>query len=140
MRRSPCQNVDAESVSPFGSHAYSKEELVAEMGAAFLCAQAGIDYLRLLERNNKRPEAVSFIYALIADQPEKPDLRGRLAEFHLREGKVGMAISELDQLAIYYEDNGDIRNAVRTVEQILRLEPLNREEYETALLRLRSQL
>lgn len=98
------------------------------------------NYLRLLERNNKRPEAVSFIYALIADQPEKPDLRGRLAEFHLREGKVGMAISELDQLAIYYEDNGDIRNAVRTVEQILRLEPLNREEYETALLRLRSQL
>jgi antirestriction protein ArdC len=28
--------------APFGSHAYSKEELVAEMGAAFLCAESGI--------------------------------------------------------------------------------------------------
>ncbi len=29
--------------SYFGSHNYSKEELVAEMGAAFLCGEAGID-------------------------------------------------------------------------------------------------
>lgn len=29
--------------SYFGSHEYSKEELVAEMGAAFLCGHAGID-------------------------------------------------------------------------------------------------
>src|SRR4030095_16427188 len=28
--------------SAFGSQSYSKEELVAEMGAAFLCGQAGI--------------------------------------------------------------------------------------------------
>jgi antirestriction protein ArdC len=27
----------------FGSHAYSKEELIAEMGAAFLCGHAGIE-------------------------------------------------------------------------------------------------
>ena len=30
------------TTSPFGSEEYSKEELVAEMGAAFLCAQTGI--------------------------------------------------------------------------------------------------
>jgi antirestriction protein ArdC len=30
-------------VSPFGSETYSKEELVAEFGAAFLCAHAGIE-------------------------------------------------------------------------------------------------
>jgi len=29
--------------APFGSPTYSREELVAEMGAAFLCATAGID-------------------------------------------------------------------------------------------------
>ena len=35
----------AEITKPsyFGSHDYSKEELVAELGAAFLCAEAGID-------------------------------------------------------------------------------------------------
>lgn len=32
-----------ETPAPFGSPIYSKEELVAEFGAAFLCAQAGID-------------------------------------------------------------------------------------------------
>jgi len=31
-----------EGAAPFGSHTYSKEELVAEMGAAFLSGQAGI--------------------------------------------------------------------------------------------------
>ena len=30
-------------VAGFGSHEYSKEELVAEMGAAFLCGHAGIE-------------------------------------------------------------------------------------------------
>ena len=32
-----------ETPAPFGSDVYSREELVAEFGAAFLCAQAGID-------------------------------------------------------------------------------------------------
>ena len=32
-----------ESVAAFGSEVYSKEELVAEIGAAMLCAHAGID-------------------------------------------------------------------------------------------------
>jgi len=32
-----------EDVAAFGSATYSKEELVAEMGAAFLCAEHGID-------------------------------------------------------------------------------------------------
>ena len=39
---------------PFGSHAYSKEELVAELGAAFLCARAGVE--------NKAVEANSAAY------------------------------------------------------------------------------
>jgi antirestriction protein ArdC len=30
-------------VVPFGSETYSREELVAEFGAAFLCAHAGIE-------------------------------------------------------------------------------------------------
>jgi len=34
---------DIEHVKPFGSVEYSKEELIAEMGAAFLCAVAGIE-------------------------------------------------------------------------------------------------
>jgi len=50
----------------FGSHSYSKEELVAEMGAAFLCGHTGIEklviensasyidsWLRRLKKDNK---------------------------------------------------------------------------------------
>ena len=33
----------------FGSHEYSREELVAEMGAAFLCGHCGIDAATLSE-------------------------------------------------------------------------------------------
>jgi antirestriction protein ArdC len=32
-----------EKLAAFGSHDYSKEELIAEMGAAFLCAETGIE-------------------------------------------------------------------------------------------------
>jgi antirestriction protein ArdC len=35
----------------FGDEAYSKEELVAEMGAAFLCAEAGIENAAVLENS-----------------------------------------------------------------------------------------
>lgn len=37
--------INGKSVHPFGSEPYGREELVAEMGAAFLCAQAGIDHV-----------------------------------------------------------------------------------------------
>lgn len=38
---------DLTKIAAFGSHDYSKEELVAEMAAAFLCAEAGIDNVTL---------------------------------------------------------------------------------------------
>ncbi len=36
------RGLDAE-LPPFGSPAYSREELIAELGGAFLCADVGID-------------------------------------------------------------------------------------------------
>lgn len=40
--KSRLDRLGEETPSPFGSREYSKEELVAEMGSAFLCAVAGI--------------------------------------------------------------------------------------------------
>lgn len=37
--------------NPFASVGYSKEELVAEMGASFLCSRTGIDYKELTENS-----------------------------------------------------------------------------------------
>ncbi|WP_407458143.1 ArdC family protein [Fibrobacter sp.] len=42
---------DGDSSSPFGSPSYSREELVAEMGASFLLNQLGIANSRTLEQN-----------------------------------------------------------------------------------------
>ena len=42
MHKKRC-NREREEGRSFGDHEYSKEELVAEMGAAYLCAHAGID-------------------------------------------------------------------------------------------------
>src|SRR5207302_4000497 len=36
----------------FGSHEYSREELIAEMGAAFLCGHCGIDAATLAESSS----------------------------------------------------------------------------------------
>ena len=57
---------EISKISPFGSHDYSKEELVAEMGSAFLCGCCGIEpstienqaayiqnWLTKLQRNKK---------------------------------------------------------------------------------------
>jgi antirestriction protein ArdC len=41
--RSRLHRKGLDELAPFGSPAYSKEELVAEMGAAFLCGASGID-------------------------------------------------------------------------------------------------
>ena len=38
-------------LTPFGTKQYSKEELVAEMGAAFLSSHAGIDYEVITENS-----------------------------------------------------------------------------------------
>ena len=55
-----------KDIAPFGSANYSREELIAEMGAAFLCGTAGIGnvtiensaayikgWLKVLENDNK---------------------------------------------------------------------------------------
>jgi antirestriction protein ArdC len=52
------------NLAAFGSHAYSKEELIAEMGAAFLCACAGIETATL---DNSASYIQSWITVLKGD-------------------------------------------------------------------------
>lgn len=55
----------AVAAPSFGSHAYSKEELVAEMSAAFLCAEAGIDLQTI---DNSAAYIASWLSALRNDR------------------------------------------------------------------------
>ena len=43
MKESRCNRKEAQGLAAFGSNDYSREELVAEMGAAMLCSVAGLD-------------------------------------------------------------------------------------------------
>lgn len=43
MKESRCNRKEAQGLAAFGSDNYSREELVAEMGAAMLCTVAGLD-------------------------------------------------------------------------------------------------
>ena len=51
--------------APFGSPSYAREELVAEMGSAFLCGRAGIDVPPLME--NSAAYLANWIQVLRAD-------------------------------------------------------------------------
>jgi antirestriction protein ArdC len=55
----------AEHAAAFGSATYSKEELVAELGSAFLCAETGISSDNLIE--NSVAYVQSWIKALKND-------------------------------------------------------------------------
>jgi antirestriction protein ArdC len=50
---------------PFGCEDYSKEELIAELGSAFLCAEAGIDNSEL---DNSAAYIQSWLKALKNDK------------------------------------------------------------------------
>jgi antirestriction protein ArdC len=55
---------DADKVAAFGTAVYSKEELVAEMGSAFLCAKAGIENSTV---NNSAAYIASWLKVLKSD-------------------------------------------------------------------------
>jgi antirestriction protein ArdC len=55
----------AEPPPPFGSPDYSREELVAELGAAFLCAHSGISNATL---ENSAAYVAGWLRALKADR------------------------------------------------------------------------
>ena len=86
----------ASGVAAFGSQTYSKEELVAEIGSAFLCSEAGIDtassrknnaayiqsWLRVLKNDKKfivsaASRAEKAVEMILGSRGESPDSPGR---------------------------------------------------------------
>jgi len=65
MKESRCNRQPECGFAFFGSHAYSREELVAEMGAAMLCSNFGIDDSKTF--NNSVAYLQSWIKALAND-------------------------------------------------------------------------
>jgi tetratricopeptide (TPR) repeat protein len=98
------------------------------------------NYINLLENSHHREEALAFVTGVIVEQPDKSELHRRMADLYLREGKVQQAIAELDTLADAYAYSGDTDQAIVTVEEIIRLNPPDRDAYEIALVKLRNAM
>jgi antirestriction protein ArdC len=83
----------------FGTHKYSHEELVAEMGAAYLCARAGIDCPAVTE--NSAAYMASWLRTLSADKTVLLKAAGKssAAVEYILTGKVPVRSSEAAPMA-----------------------------------------
>ncbi|MEN4012154.1 MAG: tetratricopeptide repeat protein [Chloroflexota bacterium] len=96
------------------------------------------NFLNYLEGAHRRDTALAFVNSLLFEQPEKFELRLRLADLYTKNQKPKEAVAELDVVADAYVETNEYDSAVKVVEQIIRLNPPNRAEYEAALVKLRA--
>ncbi len=96
------------------------------------------NYLALLVSSKRMQEAVQFLENLVADEPERPHIRRRLAELYKRLGRKDDAIAQLDAAGDLLLAAGDKTGALQVIEAILALNPSNAPEYQQALAKIKS--
>jgi thioredoxin-like negative regulator of GroEL len=75
---------------------------------------------------------------LVAERPEKMELRKRLSDLYVRNGQVDMAVEHLDAIADAYLTTGNRQAAMNMLLTIIALNPPQVAEYQYALSQLRS--
>lgn len=94
-------------------------------------------YLAVMENAGKRPQAIRFVEELMAEYPERLELRKRLADLYVRSGEIDKAVNELDELADMLMSRNNRAAALAIVQAIISLNPANVEEYRAVLKELR---
>jgi len=94
-------------------------------------------FATLLENSGKRPKAIDFLGAIIAELPEHYELRKRLADAYVRDGQVIGAVEQLDIIADARLEEGNHDEAVAIMEMIINLNPPNVDDYRRALVQMR---
>jgi tetratricopeptide (TPR) repeat protein len=93
-------------------------------------------FATLLENSGKRPKAVDFLNAVVAELPEHRELHKRLADTYVRDGQVIAAVEQLDIIADSYLEAGNHDEAVAAMEMIINLNPPNVNDYRRALAQM----
>jgi tetratricopeptide (TPR) repeat protein len=93
-------------------------------------------FATLLENSGKRSQAIDFLGAVIAEQPDHHELRKRLADTFLRDGQVIAAVEQLDIVADAHLNAGEHDEAVAIMEMIVNLNPPNVNDYRRALAQM----
>ncbi len=94
-------------------------------------------FISLLESAGRRKQALDFLNDLLVEQGNNMDLRRRLADLYVRDGRVPEAIAQLDAVAEVYMDEGKMMEAINMLETIIALKPANAGEYKAALEEMR---
>jgi tetratricopeptide (TPR) repeat protein len=94
----------------------------------------------LYERTGETEQLVPVVGDMAAMQPQNAALRNYLIDLLVRVGRQPQAIAELDALGEIQLNSGQPRQAIRTVERIITLEPANAEDYRELLAQLQKSL
>ncbi len=97
-------------------------------------------YMSHLESQNKNDLSLGFLEDLIRDHGDEPLLKRTLAALLQRSGRMGEAISTLDQLGEVLLEKGDKQGAMEVINQIVLMNPPNVEDYRALLNQMRSGL
>jgi predicted Zn-dependent protease len=97
------------------------------------------NYLAYLDSRGLRAEAIPFLEGLARENPGQAILQSYLADEYARTGWVKEAIAQLDVLGENLLQAGDRAGAIRTVEKIMAMNPLNLEDYKRLLQKLRAE-
>lgn len=98
------------------------------------------EYLAFLEGSGRIPAAIHFINDLLVDNADRLNLRRRLADLYIRNGRTVEAVAQLDAAADALVSDGKHYEAVNLLETIVSLNPPNVNEYKAALESLRRDM
>lgn len=94
-------------------------------------------YLKQLVASGRGNKVLGILEDMVKRYPTDPGLVQRLVRLYLSQGQRQKAIERLDALGEAQLDDGDIKKATKTIEQIVQLNPPNVASYEQLLKQLR---
>lgn len=95
------------------------------------------DYLQYLRSRSRPKQGIAYLKQIIEEYPDLLPLRRRLADLYQEVGQVNNAIEELDFIGDQLLQAGDRQGALRVIEEIIALEPANKQAYQTLLDQIR---
>jgi tetratricopeptide (TPR) repeat protein len=93
-------------------------------------------YLEFLVQNGRGTEALALLEEMAREHPGKQALHARLAEAYRAAGRTADAIAQYDALGEIQLDAGSVREAARTIQIIISLNPPDVEGYKELLRNL----
>jgi tetratricopeptide (TPR) repeat protein len=93
-------------------------------------------FLTTLENNNKHTAAIEFLQAVLVDQPDRIEVRKRLAEVYRHSGKMDEAVHQWETISNQLMNKGDHKGAIAALQAILSTNPANAVEYQQRLAQM----